>query len=72
MADRAEEVIVSALPDVTITVIEAEAARLGLLLSLTVAVKVEVPFAAGIPEIVPDDGSRLSPAGSLPEVTDHL
>jgi hypothetical protein len=44
----------------------------GLLLSLTVAVKVVVPAAEGVPEIIPVVAARVRPAGSLPEVIDHV
>jgi hypothetical protein len=44
----------------------------GLPLSLTVAVKLEVPVAEGVPEITPVVAARVSPAGSLPEVIDQL
>jgi hypothetical protein len=43
----------------------------GLLLSLTVAVKVEAPLACAVPETIPD-GVRIKPAGSEPEVTCHV
>jgi hypothetical protein len=43
----------------------------GLPASVTVAVKLEVPLAVGVPEIEPDD-ERLSPAGRLPAVMDQL
>lgn len=56
----------------TTTVIGADAAWVGLLLSFTVAVKATAPLFIGIPEIVPDAGSRVKPEGSLPEVIDHL
>lgn len=44
---------------------------IGLLLSFTVTVKLNVPLAVGVPEIVPVAADRLSPAGKLPELTDH-
>ena len=34
-------------------------------------VKREVPDAVGVPEIVPVEALRVSPAGRLPELTDH-
>ncbi len=43
----------------------------GLLLSVTVAVKLEVPLAVGIPEINPE-GDKVSPEGRLPAVMDQL
>jgi hypothetical protein len=44
----------------------------GLLLSLTVAVKVNVPPAVGFPEITPLLADSANPAGRLPEVTDQV
>jgi hypothetical protein len=49
----------------------ADATCAGLLLSVTVAVKVEVPLDAGVPVITPVEGASASPAGSLPAVIDH-
>jgi len=40
--------------------------------SATVAVKLTVPAAVGVPEMIPSDGTRLSPAGRLPEEIDHV
>jgi hypothetical protein len=40
--------------------------------SATVAVKLKVPLAEGVPEIRPVLAARLSPAGRLPEVIDHV
>ncbi len=40
----------------------------GLLLSVIVAVKVEVPLAVGTPEIAPFAGDNFKPAGRLPEI----
>jgi hypothetical protein len=39
--------------------------------SATVAVRLAVPAAVGVPEIIPLDAARVSPAGRLPE-TDHV
>ena len=41
-------------------------------MSFTVAVKLEVPVAVGVPEMVPVVAARLSPAGRLPELIDHV
>jgi hypothetical protein len=49
----------------------AEAVLVGLLESVTVTVKLEVPEALGVPVIAPDEALRLSPAGSEPLVTFH-
>jgi hypothetical protein len=43
----------------------------GLLLSLTVAVKVNVPLAVGVPEITPLLAVSVRPFGRLPEVIDQ-
>jgi hypothetical protein len=68
---RADEVIVSAVGVATI-VCEADAVWAGLPLSVTVAVKVEVPLVVGVPEIMPVDGAKFTPAGSLPDVMDQV
>jgi hypothetical protein len=52
--------------------VEADLVWAGLLLSFTVAVKLEVPVAVGVPEMVPVVAARLSPAGRLPELIDHV
>jgi hypothetical protein len=39
--------------------------------SVTVAVKLDVPLAVGVPEIAPL-ADRLRPAGRLPEVIDQV
>ena len=44
----------------------------GLPASLTVTVKLDVPLAVGVPEIRPVLAIRLSPAGRLPPVMDHV
>ena len=41
-------------------------------LSVTRTVKFDVPYAVGVPEIVPDELPRERPAGSEPEITDQL
>jgi hypothetical protein len=40
--------------------------------SWTVTPKEKLPLAVGFPEMIPVDGARLSPAGRLPEVIDHV
>jgi len=40
--------------------------------STTLKVKLVVPLAVGLPEIIPVDDARLSPDGSVPEVRDHV
>jgi hypothetical protein len=44
----------------------------GSLLSLTVAVNLDVPLANGAPEITPVVAARVNPAGRPPEVIDHV
>jgi hypothetical protein len=56
----------------TTTDVAADADCTGLLLSITLAVKAEVPDWVGTPEIVPVDDVRVSPAGSLPAVIDQV
>jgi len=41
-------------------------------LSVTVVVKLEVPVAVGVPEMVPVVAARVRPAGRLPELIDHV
>ena len=50
----------------------AEAVLAGLLESVTVTVKLEVPEAVGVPVIAPLEALRLSPAGSEPDVSDQV
>jgi hypothetical protein len=40
--------------------------------SVTSTVKSEVPGEVGVPEISPDDVSRLIPPGRLPRESDHV
>jgi hypothetical protein len=68
---RAEDVIVSRVGETT-TAAVVEAVCAGLLLSVTVAVKVAVPLDVGMPVIAPVDGARVSPEGSLPDVIAQL
>jgi hypothetical protein len=67
---RAEDVIVSRVGETTTDAV-VEAACAGLLLSVTVAVKVAVPLDVGTPVIAPVDGARASPEGRPPEVIDQ-
>jgi hypothetical protein len=64
-------VIVSKFDETTSTML-TDFVCTGLLLSLTVAVKFEVPVTVGVPEIVPVVAARVSPAGRLPEVIAHV
>jgi hypothetical protein len=45
---------------------------MGVPLSLTVAVKLDVPLVVGVPEIIPVVAARVSPAGRLPAVIDQV
>ena len=67
----AEEINASRFGATTID-IAADLVCTGLPLSLTVAVKFEVPPAVGVPEITPLLAARVNPAGKLPEVIDHV
>jgi hypothetical protein len=66
-----DEVIVSCVDPMVIDV-AADLVCTGLLLSLTVTVKLKLPFAVGVPEMMPLLAARVNPAGRLPEVTDQL
>jgi hypothetical protein len=50
----------------------ALAVRVGLLESVAVTVKSEVPVVVGVPEMSPVEASRVSPEGNVPVVTDQL
>jgi hypothetical protein len=50
----------------------AEAVFAGLLESVTVTVRPEMPEALGVPVIIPLEALRLSPAGSEPLVSDQV
>jgi hypothetical protein len=39
---------------------------------LSVTPKEKLPLAVGVPETIPVDAARLSPAGRLPEEIDHV
>lgn len=41
-------------------------------LSVTVAVKLDVPLVVGVPEIIPVVAARVSPAGNVPTVIDQV
>lgn len=56
----------------TVIEVAADLAWEGSLLSVTVAVKLEVPVAVGVPEIVPLVAARVNPVGRLPELIDHV
>jgi hypothetical protein len=44
----------------------------GLLLSVTVTVKLDVPLADGVPEITPVVADMVNPAGRLPDGIDQV
>jgi hypothetical protein len=69
--DNVDAVIVSAVGATTIAVV-AEAVCVGLPLSVTAAVKVDVPLWVGTPEMIPVDGARDNPAGNLPVAIDQM
>jgi hypothetical protein len=54
-----------------VTLLAADAVCAGLLLSVTVAVKLDVPLVVALPEITPDD-VNVRPAVRLPDVIDQL
>jgi hypothetical protein len=66
-----EAVIESGVGAIT-RVKEVDAVRAGLLVSVANTVKLEDPLAVGVPDIVPVEGARFNPAGSLPEAIDHV
>jgi hypothetical protein len=75
--DNAEDVIVSGVAGGAGAVAAtsdnpADAVWVGELLSLTAAVKLNVPPVVGVPEITPVLAWSVTPAGRLPEVTDHM
>ena len=41
-------------------------------MSLTFAVKLDVPLVVGVPDTTPVVAARVNPAGRLPDVTDHV
>ena len=51
---------------------EIDALCVGFEESATVAVKLKVPLALGVPKIRPVLAARLRPAGRVPEVIDHV
>jgi hypothetical protein len=55
-----------------VIVVTADFVCTGLLLSVTVTVKVDIPLAVGVPEIVPVVDAKVRPPGRLPEVIDQV
>ena len=68
---NADEVIVSNVAAMAIDM-GVDRVWVGLLLSLTVAVKVNVPLVVGIPEISPLPAAKVKPVGRLPNVIDQV
>ena len=56
----------------TVNVDAADFVCTGELLSVTVAVKLEVPAEVGAPEIAPAAAESVRPAGKLPDVIDQV
>jgi hypothetical protein len=52
--------------------VAADTVCTGVPLSATVAVKLYVPFAVGVPDMIPVLAAIVSPAGRAPAVTDHV
>jgi hypothetical protein len=71
MTEGKVEAVTVSLVGATVMAIVADAVWVGMLLSLTDVVKVEVPLAAGTPETTPED-DRVSPVGRLPDPIVHL
>jgi hypothetical protein len=69
--ESAEEVIVS-VAGATASDRATDLLWAGFPSSATVAVKLTVPAAVGVPEMIPSDGMRLRPAGRMPEEIDHM
>jgi hypothetical protein len=55
-------------PAATVIDVAIDCVCAGLPLSVTVAVKLDVPVAVGVPEITPVVAARVNPAGRAPEV----
>jgi hypothetical protein len=52
--------------------VAADVVWTGVPLSLTATVKLNVPLAEGVPEMIPVFAARVSPAGRLPAVIDQV
>jgi hypothetical protein len=68
---RVEEVIVSGAA-VTDSEIFADTVCVELSESFTSTVKLAVPLAIVVPEMIPDPVARFKPEGRLPEAIDHV
>jgi hypothetical protein len=73
LPDASVSFIVNVGGAVEVTAIESgtDCVCAGLPASVTVAVKLEVPVAVGVPEITPVADVSVRPAGRLPAVMDH-
>jgi hypothetical protein len=73
LPDASVALIVNVGGAVVVTAIESEADLVcaGLSASVTVAVKLAVPVAVGVPEITPVADASVRPAGRLPDVIDQ-
>ena len=71
MPEGKEEVVIARVEGATINDRLTDLDWTGEPLSLTDAVKLNVPLAVGVPEIKPVDAVRLRPAGREPEVIDQ-
>ena len=72
MAEGSEVVVIVSEGAATVIDIASDWDCSGLPLSLTVAVKVNVPLAVGVPEITPLPAARLIPVGRPPFVMDQV
>jgi hypothetical protein len=70
VTEGSAEADIMSVVGVTAMLIVVDAVWVGLPLSCTDTVKVDVPVADGTPEIVPAD-ERVSPAGRVPDVIVH-
>jgi hypothetical protein len=67
-----EAVVMPPLGAITIERAAVAVRAVGVVESVTVTVKSEVAAAVGVPVMAPVEASRLSPAGKVPVVTDHV
>jgi hypothetical protein len=67
-----DKVLIFSETGATTSVIAADLLTVGRSLSWTVAVKLAVWAVVGAPEITPVEVVNESPAGSLPDVIDHV
>lgn len=65
-------VLIVRVAGVTGREIATEAVCIGFAASVAFAVKLKLPATVGVPEIMPVDEARVSPAGRLPEAIDQV